>query len=134
MINFLVWEVQTIMALRKEDFHNEDKQQEANTMKRSRITIDISPELRRRIKVAASQNDLSISEYLGRILEENVPDEVGFTQQEEHPVTPEFLEQVYRVRQRIFKESKGELFEDSAESIRQQREDRTKYLEELEEQ
>jgi hypothetical protein len=122
------------MALRKENFHDDDEQQEANIMKRSRITIDISPELRRRIKVAASQRDVSISEYLGGILEENVPLEVGFTQQEEHPVTPEFLEQVYRVRQRIFKESKGELFEDSAESIRQQREDRTKYLEELEEQ
>ena len=123
-----------MMALSKEDFHDDIKQKEANTMKRSRITIDISPELRRRIKVAASQNDLSISEYLGRILEQSVPLEVGFTEQEERPVTPEFLEQVYRVRQRIFKESKGELFEDSAELIRQQREDRTKYLEELEEQ
>jgi hypothetical protein len=127
-------EVFTIMALRKEELHHEDEQQEINTMKRSRITIDISPELRRRIKVAASQRDMSISEYLGRILEQSVPLEVGLTQQEEHPVTPEFLEQVYRVRQRIFKESKGEFFEDSAESIRQQREDRTKYLEELEEQ
>jgi predicted DNA binding CopG/RHH family protein len=133
MKNFWARGVQIIMALRKEDFHN-DEQGEANTMKRSRITIDISPELRRRIKVAASQRDMSISEYLGRILEQSVPLELGFTQQEEHPVTPEFLEQVYRVRQRIFKESKGELFEDSAESIRQQREDRTKYLEELEEQ
>jgi hypothetical protein len=121
------------MALRKEDFQN-NEQRETSTMNRSRITIDISPELRRRIKIAASQNDLSISEYLGRILEQSVPLEVGFTQQEEHPVTPEFLEQVYRVRQRIFKESNGQLFEDSAELIRQQREDRTKYLEELEEQ
>ena len=33
------------MALRKE-LHHEDEQQKANTMKRSRITIDISPELR----------------------------------------------------------------------------------------
>ncbi len=64
------------MALRKEEFHHEDEQQEVNTMKRSRITIDISPELRRRIKVAASQRDVSISEYLGDILEENVPDEM----------------------------------------------------------
>ena len=127
-------EVLTIMALRKEEFHHDDEQQDVNTMKRSRITIDISPELRRRIKIAASQNDLSISEYLGRILEQSVPLEVSRIQQEEHPVTPEFLEQVYRVRQRIFKESKGELFEDSAELIQQQRGDRTKYLEELEEQ
>ena len=122
------------MAIRKEIFPDDDGQEETNTMKRSRITIDISPELRRRIKVAASQRDLSISEYLGSILEQSVPLEVSFTQQEEHPVTPEFLEQVYRVRERIIKESKGQLFEDSAELIRQQREDRTKYLEELEEQ
>ncbi len=65
------------MALRKEDFDDEDEHQEASTMKRSRITIDISPELRRRIKMAALQNDLSISEYVGDILEKNVPDEMN---------------------------------------------------------
>lgn len=64
------------MALRKEDF-DDDEQQEDNTMKRSRITIDISPELRRRIKMAALQNDQSISEYLGDILEKNVPVEAS---------------------------------------------------------
>ena len=57
-------------------------------MKRSRITIDISPELRRRIKVAASQNDLSISEYLGRILEQAVPDEASIIEEEEQPRAP----------------------------------------------
>jgi|GEM_PF-1208095 len=49
----------TIMALHQELFHHEDEQQDVTTMKRSRITIDISPELRRRIKVAASQRDVS---------------------------------------------------------------------------
>ena len=52
------------MALRKKEFHHDDERQEVNTMKRSRITIDISPELRRRIKIAASRNDQSMSEYL----------------------------------------------------------------------
>lgn len=118
------------MALRKENLDKYDDQ-ESQAMKRSRITIDISPELRRRIKIAASQNDLSISEYLGNILEEAVPDEASLMGQEEHPITPEFLEQVYRVRERIMQESKGQLFEDSAELIRQMREERTKYLEEL---
>src|SRR6266436_3617750 len=103
------------MALRKEDFDDEDEHREANTMKRSRITIDISPELRRRIKMAALQNDSSISEYVGDILEKNVPDEANVILEEEHPVTPDF-------------------FEDSAEMIRQMREERTKYLEELSEQ
>jgi predicted metal-dependent RNase len=120
------------MALRNEDFH--DEHEEANTMKRSRITIDISPELRRRIKVAASQRDLSISEYLGRILEENVPDEINLVEQEAHPVPSDILEEVDRIHERVIRESKGHIFEDSAEVLRQQREERTQYLEELREQ
>lgn len=122
------------MALRKEHFDEEDEHQEVSTMKRSRITIDISPELRRRIKIAALQNDLSISEYVGDILEKNVPGEANVILEEEHPVTPDYLEQILRVRERIMRESKGQLFEDSAEMIRQMREERTKYLEELREQ
>lgn len=122
------------MALCKEDFDDEDEHQEASTMKRSRITIDISPELRRRIKIAALQNDLSISEYVGDILEKSVPGEANVILEEEHPVTPDYLEQILRARERIMRESKGQLFEDSAEMIRQMREERTKYLEELREQ
>ncbi len=84
------------MALRKEDmYYNDD--QEARTTKRSRITIDVSPELRRRIKIAATQR-------------------------------------VLQVRERIMQESGGQLFEDSAERVRQMRDERTKYLEELREQ
>ena len=122
------------MALRKENFNDDDEQQEANTMKRSRITIDISPELRRRIKVAASQRDLSISEYLGDILEENVPDEINLVEQNTHPVPSDILEEVDRIHERVLRESKGHIFEDSAEVLRQQREERTQYLEELREQ
>ncbi len=122
------------MALRKEDFHDDEEQQENNTMKRSRITIDISPELRRRIKVAASQRDLSISEYLGNILEENVPEEMNLIEQDTHPVPSDILEEMDRIRERVIRESKGYIFEDSAEVLRQQREERTQYLEELREQ
>jgi len=123
-----------LMALRKEDVHDDDEQQETNTMKRSRITIDISPELRRRIKVAASQRDLSISEYLGNILEENVPEEMNLIEQDTHPVPSDILEEMDRIRERVIRESKGYIFEDSAEVLRQQREERTQYLEELREQ
>ena len=122
------------MALRKENFHHDDEHQETNTMKRSRITIDISPELRRRIKVAASQRDVSISEYLGNILEENVPEEMNLVEQDVHPVPSDILEEVDRIRQRVIRESKGHIFEDSAEVLRQQREERTQYLEDLREQ
>ena len=57
------------MALRKEDLDDDDEQRD-NAKKRSRITIDLSPELRRRIKMAALQNDLPIGEYVGRIYDE----------------------------------------------------------------
>jgi hypothetical protein len=60
--------------------------------------------------------------------------EASIILEEEHPVTPDYLEQILRVRERIMRESKGQLFEDSAEMVRQMREERTKYLEELREQ
>ena len=119
------------MALRKEEFHDNDKQQEADTMKRSRITIDISPELRRRIKVAASQRDLSISEYLGGILEENVPDEASIIQRPSKPLTREILEHVYQVREEIMEHTNRRIFEDSTELIRQMREERSQELDQL---
>jgi predicted metal-dependent RNase len=117
------------MALRKEDmYYNDD--QEARTTKRSRITIDVSPELRRRIKMAATQNDLSISEYLGRILDEAVPDEASITQQR-HPATQKMFEDLMQVRDEILRERNGQPFEDSTEMIRQMRDERSKYLGEL---
>ncbi|HXL37066.1 MAG TPA: hypothetical protein VN954_07690 [Ktedonobacteraceae bacterium] len=122
-----------MMALSKEDFHDDIKQKEANTMKRSRITIDISPELRRRIKVAASQNDLSISEYLGRILEQAVPDEASIIEEEEQPITLEEIEKLRRLRKLILQDRQGKPFEDSSEMIRQMREERTRYLEQIQE-
>jgi hypothetical protein len=119
------------MALRKENFNEDDEQREAKTMKRSRITIDISPELRRRIKVAASQRDLSISEYLGNILEEMVPEEASKTQRPGKPLTRETLEHVYQVREEIMEHTNQRIFEDSTEIIRQMREERSQELDQL---
>ncbi len=118
------------MALRKVNFHDDNEQQETNTMKRSRITIDISPELRRRIKVAASRNDLSISEYLGNILEQSVPDEASM-RQPGRPVTQETLERLRRIREKILQDRQGKLFEDSTEMIHKMREERSQELEQL---
>ena len=117
----------TIMALRKQEFDDNDEQS-SKTTKRSRITIDVSPELRRRIKVAASQSDLSISEYLGRILEAAVPEETNAAQQTGQPVTRETIERLRRLREQIWEENNREFFEASAEGLRQQRDARTRYL------
>jgi len=115
------------MSQGKEDL-SPTKHQSMPTPKRSRITINITPELHRRIKLSAFQRDLSIGEYIEDILDETVPTQESPTQGERHPVTRDFLESVYRVRERIMHESQGQLFEDSAEPIRQQREERTLQL------
>src|SRR5216684_8689831 len=118
------------MALREEDLDS-NKGQTVHTPKRSRITIDISPELRRRIKMAALQNDLSISEYLSDILEQAVPEETSMTEQPGQPVTRKTLEHVLQVRKEIMEHTKGRIFEDSTEIIRQMREERSQELEQL---
>ncbi len=118
------------MAVRKQDFDDNDEQS-SKTAKRPRITIDVSPELRRRIKIAASQNDQSISEYVGKILDEAVPGEVSTIQQQGHPVTREAIERLRQLRKKVLAEHNGELFEDSTEMIRQMREERSRELEQL---
>ena len=117
------------MAVRRKDF-DDNEEQSSKTTKRPRITIDVSPELRRRIKIAASQNDQSISEYVGKILDEVVPEEANITEQW-HPLPPDFMQQVYQVREQVIRDSKGEIFEDSTELIRQMREERSRELEQL---
>jgi hypothetical protein len=116
------------MAVRKQDFQDDDDEQAENARKRTRITIDVSPEMRRRIKMAALQNDLSIGEYVGRILEQIVPEETLFKERQHHPVTREAIERLLKFREELIKETNGVLFEDSAEILRQEREKRTRYL------
>lgn len=116
------------MALRKEDLDNNNDRQRGHPAKRSRITIDITPELRRRIKQAALQLDLSVSEYAGRILEEVVPEEKNITQQEWRPANREAVERLRRLRKQILQDRGGKPFEDSTEMLRQQREERTRQL------
>lgn len=62
------------------------------------------------------------------ITNEPVPGESSMKELHRRPLTPEFMEQVYRVRERVLQESNGLLFEDSTEKIRQQREERTRQL------
>ena len=117
------------MALRRKDF-DDNEEKSSKTTKRSRITIDVSPELRRRIRVAASQKDLSISEYLGGILDEAVPDPT-IMRQERHPATRKMLDELMQVRDQILQDRNGQPFEDSVELIRQMREERSRELEQL---
>lgn len=117
------------MAVRKQEFDDNEGRM-SQTAKRSRITFDVSPELQRRIKIAALQNNLSLGAYLGRILDDVVPQEVNVAQQEMRPITRESVERLRRLRERILQDRAGRTFEDSSEMIRQMREERTEYLEE----
>src|SRR6266480_4538429 len=62
------------------------------------------------------------------ITKEPIPGESSMEELHWHPITAEILEQLDRVRERIRQESNGYIFEDSAESIRQMREERTRQL------
>lgn len=117
------------MAVRKQDFASDDEQTISRS-KRSRITFDVSPSLRRRIKTAASQQDLSIGEYLGRILDQVVPEEVDTTEYRQ-PITHETLKRILQVREQIMQHTNERIFEDSTEMIRQMRNERSRELEQL---
>ena len=119
------------MALRKEEFDDTYDKENRAMKERTRITIDVSPELRQRIKIAAFRKNLSISEYLSNILEQTVPDEITGGEEARHPVPSDILDEVYQIREQLLRESRGQTFEDTAEEIRRMHEERTEYIEQL---
>jgi hypothetical protein len=62
------------------------------------------------------------------ITNEPVPAKSSMERLYRRHLTPELLEHVYRVREQIIQGTNGRLFEDSAEIISQQREERTRQL------
>lgn len=95
-----------------------------------RLIIDITPELSRRIDLAARQNDLSIQEYVGSILEQTVPSETNLTRRR-RGLNSEAVEELLRFQEEIKRAHPGVVFEDSAETLHQIREERTRELEQL---
>ena len=119
------------MAAQRQKYHDYDEHTETeNTKKRVRLTFDVTPELRRRIKMAAVKANLTLNEYLGQVLDEGVPveEDIMQTQHQERPVTRKTLDKVNEISQRIMKERNGKPFENTTEMIRQMREERTRYL------
>lgn len=101
---------------------------------RSRLVLDITPALRRRIEHAAARGDLSASEYAARLLEQTVPDENDQEAEETRPargrpVTQAFVDEMRRIREEWERNHPGVVAEDSVELIRQMREERTEQLE-----
>lgn len=121
------------MALRKHDFDNSDEQT-PHGGEQTQLTFGVDPALLQRIENVASEHGLSVEDYLRQLLELVVPKETRTVQRPHHVVPDDIMEQVYRVREQVIRDSKGHIFDDSAEVLRQQREERTKYLEQLREQ
>ena len=97
--------------------------------KRTRLMIDISPELRRRIRVAAARRDLTLKEYVERILEQAVPDAIEAERPQRRKMTRESLAAFQRLQEEFARNHPGVVLDDSVEIIRQMREERDEQLE-----
>ena len=109
--------------------HQYDDDRSEQSKKRTRLIIDIVPELRRRIKVAAAENDLSVQEYVGRILDQAVPPERNQEQRERKPLNREAVDRLLQTAEAFERTHPGLVFEDSAETLHQIREERMRELE-----
>jgi hypothetical protein len=98
--------------------------------KRLRLIIDITPELSQRIKIAAAQNGLSVYEYVENMLEQTVPPKMNLTQRR-RGLNSEAVEDLLRFQEEIKRAHPDVVFEDSVETLRQLREERTRQLEQL---
>ena len=93
------------------------------------LIINIVPRLGRRIKTAAAQSNLSVEEYVGRILEQVVPSEKDDLQRRGGRLDRTAVDELKRYREEISLAHPGQVFEDSVELLRQAREERTRELE-----
>ena len=87
---------------------------------RPRLTVDISPTLKRRIKVAAAAQDMPVSAYIARVLEQAVPAADAVTKASDGTISPEMIRRAAALRA----EQKVPFPEDSADLIREAREQR----------
>lgn len=99
--------------------------------KRTRIMIDVSPELRRRIKLAAAREDVTIREYLERILEAAVPATERDAEQPARPLTWDAVNQLRAIQETISRAHPGVIYEDSADVVQRMREERAEPLGQL---
>jgi hypothetical protein len=94
-------------------------------VKRPRISIDVTPNLRRRIRLAAAARDMSVTEYCREVLTHHlIPGADG--QDERRQRALQALEMARRFRERVFGDRV--LTPDSAELIREAREERLRQL------
>ena len=101
--------------------HNDDQTND--------LIIYLVPELRKRIREAAAQSNLSEQEYVGHILEQVVPIKEKPAQRQHSPLNREAVDKLLQTREAIMRAHPGQVFEDSVELLRQAREERMRELE-----
>ena len=87
---------------------------------RPRLTVDISPTLKRRIKVAAAAREMPVSAYIARVLEQAVPAADAVTNASDGTINPEMIRRAAPLRA----EQKRPFPVDSADLIWEAREHR----------
>ena len=92
------------------------------------IIINVVPELRRRIKLAAAQSHLSVQEYVERLLEQAVPPET-MPMQRTGRLNRAAVDKLLRTREEIRRAHPNQVFEDSSELIHEAHEERARELE-----
>ena len=103
---------------------------EPRPAKRTRLVIDVSPELRRRIKLAAARKDQSVRQYVEDVLDKMVPTDTPLARQL-RPISAEWVEQLRQIQDEWARTHPGIVLEDSVDLIREMREERTRHLESL---
>lgn len=91
---------------------------------RPRLTVDISPSLKRRIKIAAASQEMPVSAYVMRVLELAVPSSDPLTKPSDGSITSETLSRADALRS----QQAAPFPEDSADLIREDREHRYREL------
>jgi len=98
------------------------RHQERTGPKRTRITIDVTADLRRRIKIAAAEQDVSVREYVVDVLEHALSDGRAQGPARGTPVTEETIDRLAQIRESIMR---GRTFaDDTTDLINEGREER----------
>ena len=103
---------------------NSTKKANKRPTSRPRLTVDINPALKRRIKVAAAAQDLPVSAYIARVLEQAVPTADTVAKAPDGAITQEMIQRAAALRA----EQKAPFPEDSADLIREARKQRDAQL------
>jgi hypothetical protein len=93
------------------------------------LLTKVHPQLYWHIVLSASKADLSVQDYVERILQENVPPELDYPQEQQRGLNKAAVESLHRLQEQIRRNHPGQVFEDSAEQLHQIREERMRQLE-----